>query len=71
MTEEQQKTEFQAAMSEVVPKLSYANDNEKRLALSGFESKFFDTYEISLEDGEKQVIEKATGKVLRDKLLGL
>jgi len=40
-----------------------------RLALSGFESKFFDTYEITLEDGEKQVIKKATGKVLRDNLL--
>jgi len=65
----QQKLEFQAGLSEVLPKLAYESDNEKRLALSGFESKFFDTYEITLEDGEKQVIEKATGEVLRDKLL--
>jgi len=69
MTEDQQKLEFQAGLSGVLPKLAYATDNEKRLALSGFESKFFDTYEITLEDGEKQVIEKSTGKVLRDKLL--
>jgi len=57
-------------MSALLPKLAYDSDNEKRLALSGFESKFFDTYEISIEDGEKQVIEKSTGEVLRDKLLG-
>jgi len=69
MTEDQQKLEFQAGMSGVLPKLAYESDNEKRLALSGFESKFFSTYDISLEDGEKQVIEKATGKVLQDKLL--
>jgi len=69
MTEDQQKLEFQAGMSGVLPKLAYDNDNEKRLALSGFESKFFDTYDITLEDGEKQVIEKSTGKVMRDKLL--
>ena len=69
MTEDQQNLEFQAGMSEVLPKLAYESDNEKRLALSGFESKFFSTYEIQLEDGAKQVVEKATGKILQDKLL--
>jgi len=66
MNEDQQKLEFQAGLSEVLPKLAYESDNEKRLALSGFESKFFDTYEI---DEEGQVTDKATGEVRRDKLL--
>ena len=62
-------SEFQTGLFNVMPKLGYDNDNEKELALIGFEKKFFNTYDIKIEDGEKQVFDKSTGKVLTDKAL--
>ena len=59
--------DYQVGLSNVLPNLAYKDDNEKKLALAGFKSEFFETYEVKVdESGVRQVIEKSSGAVVQD-----
>jgi hypothetical protein len=64
------ETQYQTGIIGVLPKLGYEDDNEKRLALAGFKSEFFSAYRMEVdEEGDRQVVDKKTGKPVQNDAL--